>query len=118
MDPGRTVPRPADAELGEKMAADLKVSYDRLEESNRNLKAINTELDTVCAHQKDISGSLGSGDMAHAMYDFGNNWDYHRHHIQGNIKTLAEMTEQVMEEFREVDQKLASGFKEHKSGKG
>ncbi|MDI5966677.1 hypothetical protein POF50_023400 [Streptomyces sp. SL13] len=94
--------------------ADLKVSYDRLEESNRNLKAINTELDTMCAHQSDISGSLGSGDMAHAMHDFGNNWDYHRHKLQGNIKALGEMTEQVMQQFREVDHKLAAGFKDEK----
>jgi uncharacterized protein with von Willebrand factor type A (vWA) domain len=90
--------------------ADLKVSYDRLEESSRNLKAINHELDTTGDHQSDISGSLGSGDMAHAMSDFANNWDYHRHKLQDKIKAMGEMSEQVMQKFTEVDHKLAAGF--------
>jgi hypothetical protein len=92
--------------------SDLKVSYDRLEESNRNLKAINSELDTTGSHQSDISGSLGSGDMAHAMHDFADNWDYHRHKLQDKIKSMQEMTEAVMSEFQKADQKLAAGFKD------
>ncbi len=91
--------------------ADLKVSYDKLEESNRNLKAINHELDTTGDHQKDISGELGSGDMAHAMHDFADNWTYHRNKLQEKIKALAEMSEKTMQHFRQVDHKLASGFK-------
>ncbi len=95
--------------------ADLKVSYDRLEESCRNLAAIKHELDTTGDHQSDISGELGSGDMAHAMKDFADNWDYHRHKLLDKIQAMHEMSDQVMEKFTDVDRKLASGF--HDDGK-
>ncbi len=90
---------------------DLKVSYDKLEESNKNLKAINQELDTTGDHQKDIKGSLGSGDIAHAMDDFATNWDYHRHKLQDKVKAMGEMSETTMQKFQEVDTKLGSAFK-------
>ncbi len=89
---------------------DLKVSYDKLEESNKNLKAINQELDTTGDHQGDIKGSLGSGDIADAMDDFANNWDYHRHKLQDKVKAMGEMTEETMQKFREVDSKLGQAF--------
>lgn len=95
--------------------ADLKVSYDKLEESNKNLKAISHELDTTSDHQGDIKGVLGSGDIAHGMDDFANNWDYHRHKLLDKVKAMQEMTEQTLQEFQKVDTKLGASF--DRSGK-
>lgn len=93
--------------------ADLKVSYDKLEESNGNLKSISHELDTTCDHQSDIKGSLGSGDIADGMHDFANNWNYHRHKLLDKVKAMQEMTEQTLEQFQKVDSKLSSSFDDH-----
>jgi hypothetical protein len=90
--------------------ADLKVSYDTLEESTRHLRAIQHELDDTKHHQKDIESSLGSHDMAHAMHDFAGNWDYHRHKLLDKIQAMGEMTEKTMDAFRDVDRKLKDGL--------
>lgn len=88
---------------------DLKVSYDKLEESSKNLQAVQRELEHTGDHQKDIKGSLGSGDIAHAMDDFANNWDYHRHKLLDQVKKMTELSEKTMEAFRDLDHKLAAG---------
>jgi nitrogen regulatory protein PII len=88
---------------------DLRVSYDRLEESTRNLKSIQRELEDTEHHQKDISEVLGSGHMAHAMDDFAGNWDYHRHKLLDKIQAMGEMAEKTLEAFKDVDQKLRDG---------
>jgi hypothetical protein len=89
---------------------DLKVSYDTLEESSRNLKSIQRELDDTKHHQSDIQGALGSKDMTHAMHDFAGNWDYHRHKLLDKIQAMGEMTEKTREAFKDVDKKLRDGL--------
>jgi hypothetical protein len=89
---------------------DLRVSYDRLEESTRNLKSIQRELEDTGDHQADLAGSLGSGDMAHAMHDFADSWDYHRHKLLDKIQAMGEMAETTMDAFKDVDQKLKDGL--------
>lgn len=96
---------------------DLRVSYDTLEESTRNLKAIQRELDHTKHHQADIRHALGSHDMAHAMHDFASNWDYHRHKLLDKIQAVGEMSEKTMDAFREVDTKLKHGLPERHGGK-
>jgi hypothetical protein len=91
---------------------DLKVSYDRLEESTRNLKAIQRELENTGEHQDDVKDSLGSGDLAHAMHDFAHNWTYHRHKLLDKIQAMGEMAEKTMEAFKDVDRKLAQGVED------
>ena len=93
--------------------SDLRVSYDKLEESQKNLQTINRELDDVAEHQKDVKGSLGSGDIAHAMDDFANNWEYHRRKIQEKVKSLQELTDKTLEAFRNLDQKLGNAAEGH-----
>ncbi|SCE44692.1 hypothetical protein GA0115240_16314 [Streptomyces sp. DvalAA-14] len=97
---------------------DLKVSYDRLEESSRNLQAIQRELEDTGHHQSDIAGALGSGDMAHAMHDFASNWDYHRHKLLDKIQAMGEMAEKTMEAFKDVDEKLRNGLTDAGKGAG
>lgn len=89
----------------------LKVSYDRLEESTRNLKSIQRELEDTGEHQDDVKDSLGSGDMAHAMHDFAHNWNYHRHKLLDKIQAMGEMAETTMDAFKDVDKKLADEAK-------
>ncbi|WP_329134809.1 hypothetical protein OG552_19955 [Streptomyces sp. NBC_01476] len=89
---------------------DLKVSYDHLEDSARNLKAIQRELDDTKHHQADIADELGSGDMIHAMHDFAANWDYHRHKLLEKIQAMGEMTEKTLDAFKDVDEKLKNGL--------
>jgi hypothetical protein len=89
---------------------DLKVSYHTLEESSRNLKTIQHELDDTKHHQSDIKSFLGSNDMAHAMHDFASNWDYHRHKLLDKIQAMGEMAEKTLEAFKEVDKKLKDGL--------
>jgi|SRR5882757_358530 len=88
---------------------DLRVSYDRLEESTRNLTAIQRELTDTEHHQKDISAVLGSSHMVHAMDDFAGNWDYHRHKLLDKIQAMGEMAEKTLDAFKEVDKKLRDG---------
>ncbi|SFF12725.1 hypothetical protein SAMN05216251_108281 [Actinacidiphila alni] len=90
---------------------DLKVSYDRLEESTRDLKSIQRELEDTGDHQDDVKDALGSGDMAHAMHDFAHNWNYHRHKLLDRIQAMGEMAEKTMEAFKDVDKKLADESK-------
>lgn len=89
--------------------SDLKVSYDKLEQSQKNLKAIKTELEDTVDHQKEVKGSLGSGDIAHAMSDFADNWEYHRRKIVDKVTSLTDLTEKTLEAFRDLDNKLGKG---------
>jgi len=89
---------------------DLKVSFERLEESTRNLKSIQRELENTGDQQDDVKDSLGSGDMAHAMHDFAHNWTYHRHKLLDKIQAMGEMAETTMATFKDVDKKLAQGI--------
>jgi len=91
---------------------DLRVSYDRLEESVRNLKVIHHELEDTKHHQKDISECLGSGQMKHAMHDFAGNWNYHRNKLLEKIESMGELAEKTMEAFQDVDEKLRDGVTE------
>ncbi len=90
--------------------ADLKVSYDRLEESTKSLQTIQRELGDTGGRQKEIKEFLGSGDIAHAMHDFASNWDYHRHKLLDKVKAMGEMAEKTMEAFKDVDKKLEDGL--------
>jgi hypothetical protein len=91
--------------------ADLKVSYDKLEQSAKNLDAVKGELDDTSAHQADIKGILGSGDVAHAMDDFANNWSYHRDTLKSKVEELGEMCEEAYTQFSGGDSKLGSDLK-------
>lgn len=93
---------------------DLKVSYDELEESSKNLKSIQNELENTGGHQSDIKGELGSGDIAHGMDDFANNWDYHRHKLLDKIQAMGEAAEKAMDTFKDADKKLADAVKPQK----
>jgi hypothetical protein len=93
--------------------ADLKVSYDWLSQTTSNLKAIQNELKNTGDHQSEIKGALGSGDIAHAMDDFANNWDNHRRKILDKVQALGEMSEKTMQAFTEVDDKLKKGVEGH-----
>jgi uncharacterized protein YukE len=93
--------------------ADLKVSYDWLSQTTSNLKAIQNELQNTGDHQRDVKGALGSGDIAHAMDDFANNWDNHRRKILDKVQSLGEMSEKTMEAFTDVDNKLKNGVEGH-----
>lgn len=94
---------------------DLKVSYDWLQQTGSNLKAIKSELDNINENQDGLAGDLGSGDMAHAMDDFCNNWGYHRRKLTDQVSNVAEMAEKTMEAFQDADSKLA---KSSSGGKG
>jgi gas vesicle protein len=93
--------------------ADLKVSYDWLSQTASNLKAIENELKNTGDRQSEIKGALGSGDIAHAMDDFANNWDNHRRKILDKVQALGEMSEKTMEAFTDVDNKLKNGVEGH-----
>ena len=90
--------------------ADLKVSYDWLDQTTSNLTAIRNELEHTGDHQKDIKGSLGSGDIAQAMDDFANNWDNHRRKILDKVQALGDMSEKTMQAFTDLENKLAKGL--------
>jgi hypothetical protein len=93
---------------------DLKVSYGKLEESAKNLKTVQSELQNIGGHQSDIKGALGSGDIAHAMDDFANNWDYHRNKLLDKVTGLLEATKKTVEAFGDVDSKLTKSLSSDK----
>lgn len=98
--------------------SDLIVDDDLLKKSARSLKKIQNEFEHTEKHQSDLKRIWGSGEIAKAMDDFADNWDYHRKQLLDSIKTVGELTEKCHEAFRDLDHKLEKSTRGTGHGKG
>jgi hypothetical protein len=86
---------------------DLCVDYSVLEKSKTDLTTIKNEFENASRHKDAVRGSLGSGEVASAMDEFVDNWDYHRKDLLESIEALLKMVEETINTFQKTDQKLA-----------
>ena len=90
---------------------DLCVSFDALEDSERDLKTIKSEFENCSKHTDELRAVWGSGEVADAMGEFVGNWDYHRKDVLDSIQAVGDMVSGTLQTFRETDQKLADQCK-------
>lgn len=87
---------------------DLKVNYTTLDQSERSLQRIITELESADARRDANAGIWGSADVADAMSDFIGNWDYHRAKLVESLKNVGGMCASTRETFAGSDRQLAA----------
>ncbi|WP_327429109.1 hypothetical protein [Streptomyces sp. NBC_01236] len=99
--------------------SDLIVDDKLLVKTAKSLKKIQYEFEHTEEHQDDLKGVWGSGQIAGAMDDFADNWDYHRKQLLESIKTVGELAEGCHQAFKDLDQKLAKATQpSHSNGGG
>ncbi|MGH3800348.1 MAG: hypothetical protein ACRDTD_09500 [Pseudonocardiaceae bacterium] len=87
---------------------DLKVNYPTLDHSERSLQRIATELEGADTRRDANAGIWGSSDVADAMSDFVDNWDYHRTKLLESLKNVGGMCASARETFAGSDRQLAA----------
>lgn len=96
--------------------ADLKVDYTALNDSERSLQRIATELEGADARRDANARIWGSADVADAMEEFVGNWDRHRKQLVGSLKSVGEMCASSRDCFTGTDQQLAGKLAEAGEG--
>ncbi|WP_369391202.1 hypothetical protein AB5J72_28830 [Streptomyces sp. CG1] len=91
--------------------SDLVVNDVLLLKMAKSLKKIQYEFEHTDQHQKDLKGVWGSSEIAGAMGQFADNWDYHRKQLLDSIKTVGELTQKCAEGFKNLDHGLAEATK-------
>lgn len=95
------------------MTADrLSVDLDGLISFAARLEAVRTRLNAT-ATVAGYDGSLGSGDVAHALDGFEANWSDGRAAIDGQLAGLAKMANGAVDSIRKADADLADKLTEH-----
>ena len=87
---------------------DLKVDYATLDQSERSLQRIATELEGAEARRHANAGIWGSSDVADAMSEFVGNWDRHRRELIESLYSVAGMCASAREGFAGSDRQLAA----------
>ncbi len=87
---------------------DLKVNYTSLDDSERSLQRIATELEGADARRAANADIWGSSAVADAMDEFVGNWDRHRKQLVESLKSVGEMCASSRDCFTGADQQLAS----------
>ena len=86
--------------------SDLSIDLATLTSASGSIQGIYNEFDGIGRAEGDLGPYWGSGDIKHAMDDFADNWDYHRHKIMSAMKTLGKNLSDAVTGFQQADQKL------------
>lgn len=86
---------------------DLKVEYDRLEESSSQLDKIKSTFDGLEGSVDDASDAWGDDQVSGAMHTFATNWGYHRKKLSNKIHDGREKIEKTLTSFEKADKQLA-----------
>jgi hypothetical protein len=89
---------------------DLKVTYRLLDEAERSLSSMRQEFSSVQAPDRQDAGSLGSADVASAMADFADNWEYHRRELASSMMALGQMLQDAKQKFQSADNNLSASL--------
>ena len=87
--------------------SDLKVDYDRLEQSSSELEKIKSCFDDLESSTNDAADEWGDSQISGAMHTFATNWGYHRKKISNKIKDGQEKIEKTLTSFEKADKDLA-----------
>jgi hypothetical protein len=87
--------------------SDLKVDYQLLSSTERNLSSLVSEFQNMEAQEDAYSGAMGSGDIVSAMNGFATNWNDHKKSLISSMQTLGTMVSETRQHFQQTDTKLA-----------
>lgn len=87
--------------------SDLRVDYNLLEASHKNLTSLASEFGNLQASTGGYDAAMGSGAIAGAMDSFAGNWSYHRDQLVGDMKKLDDMIDESVKQFMDTDKKAA-----------
>jgi len=90
--------------------ADLKVDYQLLDSTERNLSDLISQFQNIKAQTSDYNGAMGSGDIAGAMGSFAGNWDYHRKKLISSMQSLGQMVSETKKQFQDADNQLKASL--------
>ena len=88
--------------------ADLKVDYERLEQSSSQLETIKNAFDNLESSVSDTSDDWADDQVSGAMKTFATNWGYHRKKISNKIDDGKQKIEKTLTSFQKADKDLAS----------
>jgi 2C-methyl-D-erythritol 2,4-cyclodiphosphate synthase len=90
--------------------SDLKVDYQLLDSTERNLSSLVSEFQNMQAQEDAYSGAMGSGDIASAMNGFATNWKDHKKSLISSMQTLGKMVSETKQQFQKADTKLTKSL--------
>ncbi|MFJ3231521.1 hypothetical protein [Streptomyces sp. NPDC086787] len=92
--------------------SDLKVDYDLLSTSARQLRQLRDEFGELGGWKQDVTALVGDSGVRTAMADFVDNWDNNRKRLVKELEEVGKMVKTTSDAFKGLDDQLA------KAGKG
>lgn len=93
---------------------DLKVDYDLLSKSAKQLRQIRDEFNGLEEWKKDVKALVGDSRVQTAMGDFVDNWDKNRNRLVKQIEEVGGMVRETRDAFKGLDDDLAKANKRKK----
>lgn len=94
--------------------SDLKVDYDLLSKSAKQLRQIRDEFNGLAEWKKDVKTLVGDSRVQTAMGDFVDNWDKNRKRLVKQIEEVGGMVRETRDAFKGLDDDLAKANKRKK----
>lgn len=92
--------------------ADLKVNFELLEDSKRQLNKIHREFKDIGGRKEDMHPYWGSSEVSGAMDEFVDNWDDYRAKMLEKIEVVESLVKSSLKGFAKLDDDLAKGLEE------
>lgn len=90
----------------------VKLDYDALDKLSSELKAIVEEFDKAGSRRNSLEEAVarpyGLGDLHDAADDFEGRWDDRRKQLKENCEKLAQHVDDVVQGFKDFDEKAGS----------
>ncbi|AEG45267.1 hypothetical protein [Isoptericola variabilis] len=87
--------------------ADLVLNMDDLKALAEDLAAIRDELQDADANAADAAEATGDDELRDRVNDFADKWRIKREEMLADVTTLADIINQIVENFGQVDRDLA-----------
>ncbi|MGW3724961.1 hypothetical protein [Streptomyces sp. NPDC000851] len=91
--------------------SDLKVDYDLLKQSAKQLSAIQREFKNLGEWKDEITSVVGASELKDAMKSFIDNWDDNRKRLLESLETVGKLVEGTRDAFEGLDVELAKAGK-------
>ncbi|MFP3714532.1 hypothetical protein [Isoptericola variabilis] len=98
---------------------DLSIDMDTLSQLAGDLTAIVSELENADDNAGDAAEATGHDDLRDRVQDFADKWKIKREEMLGDVKTLSDILNQIVDTFTEVDTELGRALEDsvEKAGK-
>ncbi|MET7701029.1 hypothetical protein [Streptomyces sp. NPDC005485] len=94
--------------------SDLKVDYDLLSTSAKQLRQIRHEFSGLEEWKRDVKALVGDPGVQKAMGDFVDNWDKNRGRLVKELEEVGKMVKATSDAFKGLDENLAKSNKGRK----